>query len=137
MCRKLQTRTPLSRSMPIQYRYDAELCVIHVVATQVVSVEDRAGFVATVVRDPLMPVTSPILIDATLVLNPPTIKDVAPIGVLLQMLAGRFKCRIAYYVTGVGLVSPFTIAALASNLGHNQAQAFVDRAEALEWLRHG
>lgn len=121
--------------MPIRYAIDELLGILVVEAVGHVTVEDRAQFVCDVVVDPVLPAEVPIIIDVTAITNLPSPDDVPKMAGLAHKLAQRFRCRVAYYVTKPGFVTPYVLAALSACAGKVQVHAYTDRTDATLWLK--
>ncbi len=120
--------------MPIQYMFDKELSIIIATAIGRVAIEDRAAFVDKILRDTSMPETAPLLIDVSAIENAPEMNDAHRMKILMQMLISRFKRKVAYWVTAVGMVTPFSLVTFASSLGRDDVRTFTSRDEAIRWL---
>ncbi len=121
--------------MPIAYHFDRTRVLLEVIATGYVTVDDRAQFVATAMNDLELPSPLPILIDASGVDNPPSSSDVPQMARLVEMLATRFNARIAYFVTGAGMVTPYILASYNVRDDLADARTFTGRDEAIKWLK--
>lgn len=121
--------------MPIAYEFDQTLSLINVKATGFVTVDDRAEFVAIALADLELPVGAPILIDVSGIANAPSVSDVPKMARLVQVLAARFRSRVAYYATGVGIVTPYLLAAAHVDDHLAVARTFTNRDDAITWLK--
>ena len=54
---------------------------------------------------------------------------------LVELLSARFRSRVAYYVTGVGIVTPYMLASQEVRPELAVARAFINRDEAVQWLK--
>lgn len=121
--------------MPIAYEFDQSLALINVKATGYVTVDDRAEFVAVVLADMDLPGEAPVLIDVSEIANAPSVGDTPKMAKLVEVPAARFKSRIAYYATGVGIVTPYVLASAQVEDHLAVARTFTNRNEAITWLK--
>ena len=121
--------------MPISYQFDQAKVLLEVFATGTISVADRATFVASALEDNDLPAELPILIDVSELQNAPSVSDVPRMARLVEILAARFKSRVAYFVTGVGIVTPYMLASQEVREHLAEARTFVNRHDAISWLR--
>lgn len=127
----------MGQHMPIVYQFDHALQVLEVRAFGHVTIYERAQFVETVTTDQSLPVKIPILIDVTGISNPPAIDDVPKMARLLERLATHFKSRVTYFVTQVGIVTPYMLASAQVDDQLACTGAFTNCDEAIEWLHAG
>lgn len=120
--------------MPIQYSFDSDYGILEVTASGEISVLDLASFVRSVIDDETMPYVTPVLIDVSGLTIAPTANDLNKMAYLAEMLAGRFKSRIAYYVVTPGFVTLYHLAALSVREDRAIVRAFTDREIAMTWL---
>ncbi len=121
--------------MPITYHLDQTLKLLVVHASGHVTVEDRAEFVAAASVDSGLPAELPILIDVSRLSNVPSASDVLTMARLVELLALRFRSRIAYFVTGVGFLTPYSLASAHVQQQMAEARTFTDCHEAIQWLK--
>ncbi len=130
--RRLASGEPV---MPIAYQFDRAKVLLEVFATGFVTVDDRTSFVATALADADLPSPMPILIDVSGLENPPSSVDVPRMARLIEVLSARFNSRIAYFVTGVGIVTPYLLASYEVRTELAEARTFTSRVEAIKWLK--
>ncbi len=122
--------------MPITYHFDPTLNMLLVHASGNVTVEDQAEFVATALVDNTLPSKAPILIDVSELTNLPSSRDVPIIARLIELLAARFKSRIAYLVSSRGVMTPYALVCTYVKEHLASAFTFNNREEALRWLKN-
>jgi hypothetical protein len=120
--------------MTIQYSFASDYGILEVTASGEISLLDRASFVRSVIDDETMPSATPVLIDVSGITIAPTANDLNKMAYLVEMLACRFKSRIAYYIVTPGFVTLYVLAALSVREDRAIVRAFTDRAIAMTWL---
>ncbi len=120
--------------MPIEYAINYDCQVLVVVATDIVTVFDRAAIVHQAISDPSLPESIPILIDVSAVTNIPEIDDIPKLAFLAEQLVSRFKSKVAYFVVRPGMVTPYHLVALSVFSSGAAVSVFSIKLDAYDWL---
>ncbi len=120
--------------MPIEYAIKNDCKVLVVLATDVITVLERAALVQQIISDPSLPESIPVLIDVSGVINIPEIAEIPKLAFLAEQIVARFKSKVAYFVVQPGMVTPYHLVALSVSGSGSAVSVFSNKSDAYDWL---
>ncbi len=121
--------------MPVTYRYDAEEELLVLTAIHSATLEEYGANVNAMIVDSTLPVSSPVLVDVSAVSSVLQANEIRWLRQLLEMLIAHFHSRVAFFVLGTELVTPYFLLATQDSSLSGNVRVFLSRSEAIEWLK--
>jgi hypothetical protein len=120
--------------MALEYSYDHQAGLIHIVGHGTVSLDDRIHFIRRLLGDADLPARATVLVEVSGVTNAPSAEDIRVIGMLVERLQARFCGRVAIVNVTLGHVTLSHLVAFSVGDGYSRVQVFASNEEARDWL---
>ena len=120
--------------MALHYTFETDSRLLVLRGIGEVTLEERLELVDKIIEDRTLPRRLTVLINVTLVNNPPSNREIPWIGILLTRLQSRYSARIAIVNSNVEHTSISHLVAYATQSPPDLVRAFHSEGDAREWL---